>query len=53
MASTLDAGASDLTAADSNADSALILALQTRQQLATSALSIAHGAYASALQLFQ
>jgi flagellin-like hook-associated protein FlgL len=53
MQSTLDAGASDLTASDSNADSALILALQARQQLATSALSIAHGAYASALQLFQ
>lgn len=53
MTSTLNTGASDLTAADSNADGALLLALQTRQQFATTALSIAHGAYASALQLFQ
>ena len=52
MANTLNSGASSLTAADSNADGALLLALQTRQQLATTALSIAHGAYASALQLF-
>jgi flagellin-like hook-associated protein FlgL len=52
MADTLNGGASDLTANDSNADSALLLALQTRQQLATTTLSIANGAYASALQLF-
>jgi flagellin len=52
MVDTLKSGASDLTAADSNADSALLLALQTRQQLAATSLSIANGAYASALQLF-
>lgn len=52
MVDTLNSGASDLTAADTNADSALLLALQTRQQLATTSLSIANGAYASALQLF-
>ena len=52
MVDTLNGGASDLTANDSNADSALLLALQTRQQLATTTLSLANGAYASALQLF-
>jgi flagellin len=52
MVDTLNSGASDLTSADINADSALLLALQTRQQLATTSLSIANGAYASALQLF-
>ena len=52
MVDTLNGGASDLTADDSNADAALLLALQTRQQLATTTLSIANGAYASALQLF-
>jgi len=52
MVDTLAGGVTDLTANDSNADSALLLALQTRQQLATTTLSMASGAYASALQLF-
>jgi flagellin len=52
MADTLTSGADALTASDVNADSAMLLALQTRQQLATTALSIANGAYANALQLF-
>jgi flagellin-like hook-associated protein FlgL len=52
MAQTLTAGASDLTSNDMNGDSALLLALQTRQQLATTTMSIANGAYASALQMF-
>jgi flagellin-like hook-associated protein FlgL len=51
MSDTLSGGASQLTAADANADSVLLLALQTRQQLAATSLSLAHGAYASALQL--
>jgi len=51
MSDTLSSGATQLTAADVNADSALLLALQTRQQLAATSLSLAHGAYASALQL--
>ena len=53
MSDTLNSGATDLTASDGNADSALLLALQTRQQLAETTLSVAHGAYASALQLFR
>jgi len=52
MVDTLNGGVTDLTANDSNSDSALLLALQTRQQLATTTLSLASGAYASALQLF-
>jgi flagellin-like hook-associated protein FlgL len=52
MADTLTSGADTLTASDINADSAMLLALQTRQQLATTTLSIASGAYANALQLF-
>jgi len=52
MANTLSSGADALTASDVNADSAMLLALQTRQQLATTTLSMASGAYANALQLF-
>lgn len=52
MVDTLNGGVTDLTANDANADSAMLLALQTRQQLATTTMSIASGAYASALQLF-
>jgi flagellin len=52
MVDTLNGGVTDLTANDSDADGALLLALQTRQQLATTTLSMASGAYASALQLF-
>ena len=51
MTDTLNGGAAALTASDSNADSALLLALETRQQLAATSLSLAHGAYSSALQL--
>jgi flagellin-like hook-associated protein FlgL len=52
MADTLTSGADTLTASDINADSAMLLALQTRQQLTTTTLSMASGAYANALQLF-
>lgn len=48
---TLEAGANGLTASDTNADSALLLALQTRQQLATTSLSLSHSADAPALRL--
>lgn len=41
-----------ISALDSSADSALLLALQTRQQLAATSLSLVHGSYAAALQLF-
>ncbi len=41
MVSILNAGSDSLTAADSNEDGALVLALQARQQLAVSTLSMA------------
>jgi flagellin len=40
MATTLQSGADDLVKSDSTADGALLLALQTRQQLAASSLSM-------------
>jgi flagellin-like hook-associated protein FlgL len=41
MISTLEVGAADLTLADTNEEGANMLALQTRQQLSTKALSLA------------
>ncbi len=52
MVSTLTGGADQLVAADTNAESANLLALQTRQSLSTKALSLANQADQSVLQLF-
>jgi len=50
---TLQTGSSDLTLADSNEEGANLLALQTRQQLSTTALSLASQADQNVLKLFQ
>jgi len=50
---TLQTGSSDLTLADSNEEGANLLALQTRQQLSTTALSLAAQADQNVLKLFQ
>ena len=50
---TLQTGSSDLTLADSNQEGANLLALQTRQQLSTTALSLASQADQIVLRLFQ
>ncbi|MEN6543379.1 flagellin [Parvibaculum sp.] len=52
MISTLQTGASNLTLADSNEEAANLLALQTRQSLATTALSISNQANQSITRLF-
>jgi flagellin-like hook-associated protein FlgL len=52
MINTLNDGASNLTAADSNAESATLLMLQTQQTLATNSLSIASDSYSNVLRLF-
>ena len=52
MINTLTDGASTLTASDPNEDSAKLLALQTRQQIATTTLSLTQDADSAALQLF-
>jgi flagellin-like hook-associated protein FlgL len=52
MVNTLDDGASALTANDANEDSAMLLALQTRQQIATTSLSLTQTEDSAALQLF-
>ena len=52
MINTLQTGASNLTAADQNQESADLLTLQTQQQLEISALSIANQANQSVLKLF-
>ena len=52
MVSTLTTGADGLVAADTNQESANLLALQTRQSLSTKALSLANQADQSVLQLF-
>jgi len=51
LISTLQTGATNLTAADTNADSALAAALETQQQLAASALAITANPSAGALRL--
>jgi flagellin-like hook-associated protein FlgL len=50
---TLQAGSSALTLADSNEEGANLLALQTRQQLSTTALSLASQADQNVLRLFR
>lgn len=53
MVNTLQTGADGLTLADSNEEGANLLALQTRQQLSTTALSLAAQADQNVLKLFQ
>ncbi|HZT24678.1 MAG TPA: hypothetical protein VFA57_03135 [Pseudolabrys sp.] len=53
MINTLNTGADDLTLADSNEEGANLLALQTRQQLSTTALSLAAQADQNVLRLFR
>ncbi len=50
MINTLQSGADGLTLADSNEEGANLLALQTRQQLSTTALSLASQADQNVLQ---
>jgi len=52
MINTLQAGSDALTLADSNEEGANLLALQTRQQLSTTALSLASQADQNVLKLF-
>jgi flagellin len=52
MINTLQTGSDDLTLADSNEEGANLLALQTRQQLSTTALSLAAQADQNVLRLF-
>jgi flagellin len=52
MINTLKSGADSLTLADSNEEGANLLALQTRQQLATTALSLAAQSDRNVLRLF-
>src|SRR6185369_11332012 len=53
MINTLNTGADSLTLADSNEEGANLLALQTRQQLSTTALSLASQADQNVLRLFK
>jgi flagellin-like hook-associated protein FlgL len=53
MINTLQTGSDTLTLADTNEEGANMLALQTRQQLSTTALSLASQAAQSVLRLFQ
>jgi flagellin-like hook-associated protein FlgL len=53
MINTLKSGADALTLADTNEEGANLLALQTRQQLSTTALSLAVQADQNVLRLFQ
>jgi flagellin-like hook-associated protein FlgL len=53
MINTLQTGSDSLTLADTNEEGANMLALQTRQQLSTTALSLASQAAQSVLRLFQ
>ncbi|EJW09644.1 Flagellar hook-associated protein FliD [Rhodovulum sp. PH10] len=52
MVNTLQTGADSLVLADSNEEGANMLALQTRQQLSTTALSLANQANQAVLRLF-
>jgi flagellin-like hook-associated protein FlgL len=52
MINTLEGGAADLTLADTNEEGANMLALQTRQQLASTSLSLASQADQNVLRLF-
>ena len=53
MVNTLQTGADNLVLADSNEEGANMLALQTRQQLSTTALSLSAQSDQAVLQLFQ
>src|SRR5476651_1534507 len=53
MVNTLQSGSANLTLADSNAEGANLLALQTRQQLSSTALSLAAQADQNVLRLFR
>jgi flagellin-like hook-associated protein FlgL len=53
MVRTLEAGADDLTLADTNQEGANLLALQTRQALSTTALSLSSMGAQAVLRLFQ
>ena len=53
MINTLQTGAANLTLADMNEEAANLLALQTRQSLSSSSLSLASQADQSVLQLLQ
>jgi flagellin len=53
MINTLQTGRDDLTLADSNEEGANLLALQTRQQLSSTALSLAAQSDQNVLRLFQ
>ena len=53
MISTLQSGSAGLTLADSNQEGANLLALQTRQQLSSTALSLASQADQNVLRLFR
>jgi flagellin-like hook-associated protein FlgL len=52
MVNTLQTGADNLVIADTNEEAANVLALQTRQQLSTTALSLANQAAQGVLRLF-
>lgn len=52
LINTLETGAANLTVADTNSEGAKMLALQTRQQLGTTALSLANQAEQGVLRLF-
>ena len=52
MVNTLQTGADNLVLADSNQEGANMLALQTRQSLSTTALSLANQASQAVLRLF-
>jgi flagellin len=52
MRDTVKTGADDLVAADTNEDGAALLALQTRQQIAATSLSMANSAHQATLRLF-
>ena len=53
MINTLQTGAANLTLADMNEEAANLLALQTRQSLSSSSLSLASQADQSVLQLIR
>ena len=53
MINTLQTGADNLVLADSNQEGANLLALQTRQSLSTTALSLSAQADQAVLSLFQ
>jgi len=52
MINVLETGASNLTLADTNEEAANVLALQTRQQLSSTALSLSSQADQNVLRLF-